>query len=160
LPPRPRRGPKKKAADIRWQNAPRHCARISVAIRIRGRLKSRFLREAGLFHEQPDTAEQNEPTHKPSEAMISGRSGPGAGTRRRFNWGPPRLGQPDREIQGSQQTLRWLVPRQPKNRHTKRRALPPRNRWFESCSLQRRVQCEPNFRGRIPSMTVRPQLAG
>jgi hypothetical protein len=42
----------------------------------------------------------------------------------------------------------WLVPRQPKsrsereNRHTKRRALPPRNRWFESCSLHRRV-CEP-----------------
>ena len=28
-----------------------------------------------------------------------------AGTRRRFTWGPPRLGQP--EIQGSQQTLRW-----------------------------------------------------
>jgi len=29
-----------------------------------------------------------------------------------------------------------------------------RDRWFESCSLQRRVQCEPNFRGRIPSMTL------
>jgi hypothetical protein len=29
-----------------------------------------------------------------------------------------------------------------------------RNRRFESSSLQRRVQCEPNFRGRIPSMTV------
>src|SRR5712672_2417647 len=40
------------------------------------------------------------------------------------------------------------------NRHTKRRALPPRNRWFESGSLQRRVQCEPNFRERIPSMTL------
>jgi hypothetical protein len=25
------------------------------------------------------------------------------------------------------------------------------DRWFESTSLQRRVQCEPNFRGRIPS---------
>ena len=29
-----------------------------------------------------------------------------------------------------------------------------RNREFESSSLQRRVQCEPNFRGRIPSMTL------
>src|SRR6266478_6446839 len=34
----------------------------------------------------------------------------------------------------------WLVPANRKvgakeNRHTKRRALPPRNRWFESCSL-------------------------
>jgi hypothetical protein len=29
-----------------------------------------------------------------------------------------------------------------------------RDRWFESGSLQRRVQCEPDFRGRIPSMTV------
>jgi len=39
----------------------------------------------------------------------------------------------------------WLVPANRKvgakeNRHTKRRALPPRNRWFESCSLQRRVR--------------------
>jgi hypothetical protein len=38
----------------------------------------------------------------------------------------------------------WLVPANRKvgakaNRHTKRRALPPRNRWFESCSLQRGV---------------------
>ena len=35
----------------------------------------------------------------------------------------------------------WLVPANRKvgakdNRHTKRRALPPRNRWFESCSLE------------------------
>src|ERR1700758_3363606 len=30
----------------------------------------------------------------------------------------------------------------------------PRNRWFESCSLQGRVWCEPDFRGRSPSMTV------
>src|SRR6266446_3423202 len=49
----------------------------------------------------------------------------------------------------------WLVPANRKvgvkeNRHTKRRALPPRNRWFESCSLQRRVQCEPNFSGTNP----------
>src|SRR6266850_2851706 len=49
----------------------------------------------------------------------------------------------------------WLVPANRKvgakeNRHTKRRALPPRNRWFESCSPQRRVQCEPDFRGRVP----------
>ena len=41
----------------------------------------------------------------------------------------------------------WLVPANRKvgakeNRHTKRRALPPRNRWFESRSLQRGV-CEP-----------------
>ena len=28
-----------------------------------------------------------------------------------------------------------------------------RNREFESSSLQRRVQCEPNFRGRIPSFS-------
>jgi hypothetical protein len=28
-----------------------------------------------------------------------------------------------------------------------------RNRWFESGSLQRRVLCEPDFRGRIPPMT-------
>src|SRR6266478_4488762 len=41
--------------------------------------------------------------------------------RRRFTWDPPRLGQRDREIQGSQQTLRWegtgfepSVPRQEK----------------------------------------------
>src|SRR4029077_490643 len=40
----------------------------------------------------------------------------------------------------------WLVPANRKvgakeNRHTKRRALPPRNRWFESlyCTLRRRV---------------------
>src|SRR6266404_8368645 len=44
----------------------------------------------------------------------------------------------------------WLVPANRKvgakeNRHTKRRALPPRNRWFESCSLRRRVRCEPDF---------------
>ena len=44
------------------------------------------------------------------------------------------------------------------NRHTKRRALPPRNRWFESCSLQRRV-CEPPVssararRSRAPALT-------
>ena len=25
--------------------------------------------EAGLFHEQPDTAEQNEPTHKPAKHL-------------------------------------------------------------------------------------------
>src|SRR5438128_11159581 len=36
---------------------------------MRGRLSSRFLREAGSFHEQPDTAEQNEPTHKPTEHL-------------------------------------------------------------------------------------------
>src|SRR5712671_2914534 len=29
-----------------------------------------------------------------------------------------------------------------------------RDRWFESGSLQRGVNCEPDFRGRIPSMTV------
>jgi hypothetical protein len=29
-----------------------------------------------------------------------------------------------------------------------------RNRWFESGSLQRGVRCEPDFRWRIPSMTV------
>ena len=29
-PPRPKRGPKKKAAHIRWRNAQRPCARISV----------------------------------------------------------------------------------------------------------------------------------
>jgi len=27
-------------------------------------------------------------------------------------------------------------------------------RWFESVSLQRGVDCEPDFRGQIPSMTV------
>ena len=31
------------------------------------------------------------------------------------------------------------------NRHTKRRVLPPRNRWFESCSLQRRVRVSGDF---------------
>ena len=29
-----------------------------------------------------------------------------------------------------------------------------RDRWFESCSLRRGVRCEPDFRGRIPSMAV------
>jgi hypothetical protein len=36
---------------------------------MRGRPRSRFLREAGLFHEQPDTAEQNEPAHKPTKYL-------------------------------------------------------------------------------------------
>jgi hypothetical protein len=36
---------------------------------MRGRPRSRFLREAGLFHEQPDTAEQNEPAHKPTKHL-------------------------------------------------------------------------------------------
>ena len=31
---------------------------------------------------------------------------------------------------------------------------PERDRWFESVFLQRGVWCEPDFRGRIPSMTV------
>jgi hypothetical protein len=39
------------------------------AIRMRGRVGSRFLREAGLFHEQPDTAEQNEPTEQPAKHL-------------------------------------------------------------------------------------------
>src|SRR6516164_4279911 len=30
-------------------------------------------------------------------------------------------------------------------------AIRVRDRWFESFSLQRRVSCEPDFRGRIPS---------
>ena len=29
-----------------------------------------------------------------------------------------------------------------------------RDRWFESCSLQRGVWCEPGFWGRVPSMTA------
>ena len=36
---------------------------------MRGRPRSRFLREAGSFHEQPDTAEQNEPAHKPTKHL-------------------------------------------------------------------------------------------
>jgi hypothetical protein len=36
----------------------------------------------------------------------------------------------------------------------KLRASSGRDREFESASLQRGVQCEPNFRGRIPSMTA------
>jgi hypothetical protein len=34
-----------------------------------------------------------------------------------------------------------------------------RDRWFESGSLQRRVRCEPDFRGRILSMAVRRMTA-
>ena len=34
------------------------------------------------------------------------------------------------------------------------------NRGFESTSLQRGVYCEPDFRGRIPSMTVRDRRPG
>jgi len=53
----------------------------------------------------------------------------------------------------------WLVPRQPKSRSENEptheaRTLPPRNRWFESGTLQRGVRCEPDFSGRMPSMAV------
>src|SRR5712671_4008792 len=61
----------------------------------------------------------------------------------------------------------WLVPANRKvaakeNRHTKRRALPPRNRWFESCSLQRRVCLSPGaaVEGREPRLSARLCAAG
>ena len=49
----------------------------------------------------------------------------------------------------SQVASGWFPPTEKvgakENRHTKRQALPPRNRWFESCSLHRRVSCKPDF---------------
>jgi len=37
---------------------------------------------------------------------------------------------------------------------SKGQSLLARDQWFESLSLQQGVWCEPDFRGRIPSMTV------
>ena len=47
----------------------RRCKTFATAQSGCDRLSNRFLREAGLFHEQPDTAEQNEPTHNPTEHL-------------------------------------------------------------------------------------------
>jgi hypothetical protein len=56
-----------------------------------------------------------------------------------------------------------LIPRRPKSRRAREPAhdawgASPRDRWFESCSLQRRVMCEPVSRGNSPSYVEKPRF--